>query len=83
MPWSRSCAQPPKSRRRWNDLAGGGRAVDPERRLWLDQVVAACDAVLARDVPDADDWSMRAVLEDVSDLRARLVAEMAEAEAAG
>ena len=51
--------------------------------LWLDKVVAACDAVLARDVPDADDWAMRAVLEDVRDLRARLVAEAAEAEAPG
>jgi hypothetical protein len=39
--------------------------------------------VLARDVPDADDWAMRAVLEDVRDLRGRLVAEVAEAEAAG
>lgn len=62
---------------------GGGQAVDPDRLLWLDQVVAACDAVLARDVADPDDWSMRAVLEDVRDLRARLVAEVAEAEAAG
>jgi len=58
--------------------------VDADRQRWLKRVVAACNRVLAADVPDARDPYLRTLLADVETLRTRLQLELVEgSEASG
>jgi hypothetical protein len=53
-----------------------GRAVDAERRQWLESVAAACESVLATNGGDRTDPPFAALLQDVADLLARVRAEL-------
>jgi hypothetical protein len=44
--------------------------------VWLERLIAACDRVLAEDLPDPRDPYLRTVLEDAAALRALLKAEL-------
>jgi hypothetical protein len=55
--------------------------VDPERREWVETLIAACERILARgDAELHRDPGYRAVIDDVADLLARLRAELHAAE---
>jgi hypothetical protein len=47
-----------------------------DSRVWLERLIAACDRVLAEDVPDPRDPYLRTVLDDTAALRAQLQAEL-------
>lgn len=50
--------------------------IDADRRAWLERLIAACDRVLAEDVPDRPDPYLRSVLDDAEELRSRLKEEL-------
>jgi hypothetical protein len=52
--------------------------IDADRLAWLERLIAACDRVLAEDVPDRDDPYLRWVLDDTAELRTRLQTELDE-----
>jgi len=52
--------------------------IETDRRAWLERLIAACDRVLADDVPDPRDPYVRTIRDDVEVLRSRLAAELAK-----